>query len=158
DLDHDGVGDIIVDQPNNLNVIYSGGPVVSYPTDGNTGSLAVADVNKDGWPDVVVGRVLGYANTVLVMLNRGDGTLLPGVPYDMEGTEPDPPGVADFNRHRNPDTTTSNASTGNVGVIRGKGAGPSNPPTTSPAGSFPVAVAAGDLNHDRYPDLVVANG
>lgn len=158
DLDHDGVGDIIVDQPNYLNVIYSSGTVVSYPTDGNTGALAVADVNRDGWPDVVVGRVLGYANTVLVMLNRGDGTLLPGVPYDIGGIEPETPVVADFNRDRKPDIATSNVTTGNVGVILGKGDGTFKSPSTYPAGSIPVAEAVGDLNHDRYPDLVVANG
>src|SRR5262249_19780029 len=86
-----------------------------------------------------------------------DGTLLPGVHYDMGGgPQPESPVVADFNRDRKPDIAAINGAS-SVGVILGKGDGTFKPPSTYPAGYGPFTEAVGDLNHDRYPDLVVVN-
>jgi hypothetical protein len=116
DLNGDGVGDVVCDQYDWVTVIYSGGGLVSYSTPGNMTST-VADVNRDGWPDVVAARGLGGGTTVGVLLNRGDGVLQPPVEYDTGDGLPGNPVVADFNRDRKPDIAASIFSTGNVGVI-----------------------------------------
>src|SRR5262249_34073137 len=119
DLDGDGVGDITADQSNALTVIYSSGVVVSYGL-GGIGTHTIGDVNRDGWPDVIVGEPSIYSHTVGVMFNRGDGTLTPPVGVTM-GRGPFLPVVADFNRDRKPDIA---ASTGDkVAVALGNGDG-----------------------------------
>src|SRR5262249_12297892 len=66
--------------------------------------------------------------------------------------------VADFNRDRKADiATTLWVGGGQVAVTLGNGDGTFKPPSTYPAGVSPGEKAAGDLNHDRYPDLVVVN-
>jgi hypothetical protein len=156
DLDGDGVGDISADQPSYLTVVYSSGAKVSYPT-GNSGTHAVADVNKDGWPDVVIGQPYGTSMTVGVMLNRSDGTLKPPAPVSMGG-ETAWLAIADFNRDRKPDiAATLWGGGGQFAVALGNGDGTFEPPTTYSTGLFAENKAAGDLNHDRYPDLVLVN-
>jgi len=156
DLDGDGVGDISADQPSYLTVIYSSGAQVSYST-GQSGTHAVADVNKDGWPDIVIGQPYGNSTALGVMLNRGDGTLKPPAEVTIGG-ETDRLAIADFNRDRKPDiATTVWIGGGQVAVTLGNGDGTFKPPSTYAAGPSPGNKAAGELNHDRYPDLVVVN-
>jgi hypothetical protein len=155
DLDGDGVGDVVCDQYNYVTVIYSGGAAASYPSPGHMTS-AVADVNRDGRPDVIHAEGFG-GSTVGVLLNRGDGVLLPPAEYDMRGGIPGHPVVADFNGDRKPDIAASFYGAGNVGIILGKGDGTFQTTSTYPAGNLPWTEAAGDLNHDRYPDLVTVN-
>src|SRR5262245_24437316 len=137
DLDGDGVGDITADQPNTLTVIYSSGAVVTYASGGGSLSHAVGDVNRDGWPDVIVGQAFGRA-PVRVMFNRGDGTLLPPVEVHMG------PGfyplVADFNRDRKPDIAAQ-FSASMVSVVLGNGDGTFKPPSTYAATQGDAQVA-----------------
>ena len=49
------------------------GGVVSTPAGATPGSVAVGDLNADGWPDVLVGN--GGAGTVTVLLGTGEGAL-----------------------------------------------------------------------------------
>src|SRR5262249_31490428 len=132
-----------------------GGVVVSYSSPGHMTST-VADVNRDGWPDVVHGRGFG-GSTVGVLLNRGDGVLLPPVEYDMGGGIPGHPVVADFNRDRKPDVAARFCRRALEAASLGRGAATSHPPSPTPAGDHPWAEAAGDLTHDRSPDLVAVN-
>src|SRR5215471_5232646 len=49
-------------------------PAVSYHTGGSeAGFVTVADVNGDGFPDLLVANTY-YSNTVSVFLGKGDGT------------------------------------------------------------------------------------
>lgn len=58
---------------------------VYYPYTG--ADIAVADVNNDGWPDVIAGSSSGFNSAfpdgISVMLNAGDGTLKPWKGYAM---------------------------------------------------------------------------
>jgi FG-GAP repeat. len=55
------------------------GPHVDYATGGYSISVAVADLNRDGKPDVVTANLL--SDSVSVLLGKGDGTFQPKVDY-----------------------------------------------------------------------------
>src|SRR5206468_2969777 len=66
-------------------------PVVSYSSGGNTAlSVAVADVNGDGKPDLLAGNQCDTSSNcahglVGVRLGNGDGTFQPAVTYNAGG-------------------------------------------------------------------------
>ena len=80
-------------------------------------SVAVADFNGDGKPDLVVANE--NDNTVSILLNRGNGTFQNQVAYD---TGPAPASVvaADFNGDGKPDLAVANGGS----PLNGLGPGP----------------------------------
>jgi hypothetical protein len=131
-------------------------PAVSYDSGGGGAySVAVADVNGDGKPDLIVASI----ESVAVLLGNGDGTFQPAVSYSYS-----PPGyggysvaVADVNGDGKLDLIV--AIEGAVAVLLGNGDGTFQPDVSYNSGgwgySFSVAVA--DLNGDGKPDIVVTN-
>ncbi len=124
-----------------------------YPT-GEDPNLTLDDLNKDGRLDVVVSNF--STDTISIFLGNGDGSFLPRTDYPTHEI-PDEPVVADFNRDRKLDVATMSYASLGVAVLLGKGDG-----TLFPKIDFPFdqhtqdsGMAAGDLNHDRFPDLIV---
>jgi hypothetical protein len=156
DLDGDGKGDVTVatyyDQ--RLHVFYGNGSSVAYPLIGPQGHRLV-DVNGDGRLDVVVGQFL-YGD-VGVMLNRGDGTLLP-VQYDRAGGAR-VPAVGDLNHDGRIDIAANNGHLGGtVSWLLGNGDGTFQPYQSASYGQANdanVYIAMGDLNRDGFDDLAV---
>jgi hypothetical protein len=94
-------------------------------------AVVLADLNNDGNLDVVA--PIAYADAVIVMLGRGDGTFQDPTSYSV-GSQP----VAT--------------------ILRGNGDGTFLASRRYPAGSFsPGFVVAGDFNNDQRTDLAVAN-
>jgi hypothetical protein len=88
-------------------------PAVTYDSGGvYPRSVAVADVNGDGKPDVLVSN-FASSNTG-VLLGNGDGTFMSVVTLPGAGAV----AVADVNRDGKPDLLL--ASGGNVAVLLGK--------------------------------------
>jgi hypothetical protein len=132
---------------------------VTYGSGGITArSVAVADVNGDGKPDILVANWIGSGSGVVgVLLGNGDGTFQTPVAYDAGGYLTSSVAVADLNGDGKPDIAVANA-TGTVGVLLGNGDGTFQTAVTySPGGSGPQSVAVADLNGDGHLDLVVAN-
>jgi hypothetical protein len=127
----------------------------------NPGAVAVADLNGDGIPDLVVanrGRFHFYGDTVSVLLGNGDGTFQPRQIYTGE-YYPTSVAVADLNGDGVPDLVVANGHDNAVSVLLGNGDGTFQRPQTFRTGyyhTFSVAVA--DLNGDGKPDLVVGAG
>ena len=149
---------------------------VPYASGGSgADSVAVADVNGDGKPDLLVANECGSGDsfceftngTMGVLLGNGDGTFQTAVPYASGGSGADSVAVADVNGDGKPDLLVANCSAdndpqcdgnGNVGVLLGNGDGTFQ--TVAIYGSGGVAaqsVAVVDVNGDGKPDLLVAN-
>jgi hypothetical protein len=130
-------------------------PAVAYDSGGEAAeSVAVADVNGDGKPDLIVAN---GTNNVGVLLGNGDGTFQPAVNYSSGGTGPSSVAVADVNHDHRPDIVVANASN-SVGVLLGNGDGTFQAAVLySSGGSTANSVSIADVNGDGRPDLIVAN-
>ena len=180
DVNGDGKPDIAVATfyANNVAVLLGNGngtfqPAVTYPSGGSGGgtcpdSVAIADVNGDAKPDLVVTNWCGqsYLSQQLdVLLGIGDGTFQPAVSYSSGGEVPESVVVADVNGDGKPDLLVANwwqsfqhTQNGSVGVLLGNGDGTFQPPVIYGSGGYGAAsVAVADVNRDGKPDLVVAN-
>ena len=127
-------------------------------------SVAVADVNRDGKPDLVVANYCLNSNVcaggaVGVLLGNGDGTFQAAVNYDSGGSWATSVAVADVNGDGKPDVVVTNiGSPATVGVLLGNGDGTFHAAMTyGSGGSSPYFVAVADVNGDGKRDLVVSN-
>lgn len=139
-------------------VTYSPG---GYATSGFvTSAIAIADVNGDGKPDLIVTNQDGPSDgdgSVGVLLGNGDGTFQPVVTYDSGGQGTDAIAVADVNGDGKPDALVA-SSNGGAGVLLGNGDGTFQPAVTyDSGGSYAYSIAVADLNGDGKPDLAVAS-
>jgi uncharacterized membrane protein len=150
-------------------------PVVTYDSGGfSAESVAVADVNGDGKPDLLVANTCatnGAFNcvngSVGVLLGTGDGTFQSAVSYGSDGTGASSVAVRDVNGDGKLDLFVANACgnngnygcmIGSVGVLLGNGNGTFKAAVIDASGGYePYSVAAGDVNGDGNPDLLVAN-
>lgn len=143
-------------------------PAVTYRAGGaQTASVAIADLNGDGKPDLVVANSY-YSNTVGVLMGKGDGTFRSVVTYSSGGGGPWSVVVADANGDGKPDILAANQSScygctdgGLVGVLLNKGNGTFLPAVTYGSGGYSlynrVSLAVKDLNGDGKLDLVITN-
>jgi hypothetical protein len=128
--------------------------VSSLTTGARPFALAVADVDGDGQPDLMVANM--SSNEVALLPGRPDGSF--GEPRRLAGGSlPVSVGVADFDRDGRLDLAMVNAGSNDVSVLVGAGGGVFSAPTTVAAEALPVAVAVGDVDGDGDLDLVVAN-
>ena len=177
DVNNDGIPDLLVahlcatTNPANCGLNTPGSVGVLLGHDGiftlvktynpggfQTASLAVADVNGDGQPDLVVAN--SGSNTVGILQGNGDGTFKKAVTYPA-GFSPISVAVADLNGDGKPDLViTNNQGNGNgsVGVLLGNGDGTFASIVNYASGGFaPQSVAVADLNGDGKPDVLVSN-
>jgi hypothetical protein len=140
-------------------------PAVLYPTGQYfTTSVAVADVNGDGKPDLIEAntctgeRSRCGSGTVDVFLGNGDGTFQPPASYPSGGRFPAGLAVADFNGDGKLDIAVSNYGSNSIGVLLGNGDGTFQKaniyayPKTLILQQF---VAIADVNRDGRPDILM---
>ncbi len=142
-------------------------PASAYPSGGlYADAVAVADVDGDGFLDIVVGncgfpKVTKCANgNVGVLWGNGDGTFQAVSALGLGGSGAASVAVADVNGDGNLDllVATGSASGSFVDVLLGGGS--RTFPTVVPystGGLTALSVAVGDVNGDGNPDLVVGN-
>jgi hypothetical protein len=178
DLNGDGKPDLAVANfSNTVGVLLGNGdgtfqPAVTYASSssGATGPdfVALADVNSDGKPDIVVINLIGgnsLTKQASVLIGNGDGTFQPAVGYSTGGQIPVSVAVADVNGDGKPDLLIANewasdqdTSLGSVGVLIGNGDGTfESPVALDSGGSLAHSVAVEDVNGDGKPDVVVSN-
>jgi Bacterial Ig-like domain (group 3)/FG-GAP-like repeat len=176
DLDGDGKPDLVVTNFCGADAACAGNGTVSvllanpdgsyraagsYPLGVGPVSVALADVNADKKLDLIA--VNRGDQTVTVLLGNGDGTFQSAVAYSVQNS-PAALAVGDFNQDGKLDLAiagdcgpTSCAQPGQLTLMLGAGDGSFQTGTTYPVGYAPVSVAAGDVNGDGNPDLVIAN-
>ena len=131
-------------------------------------SVAVADVNKDGYADLVVTNQCLDSSCasggVSVLLGNGNGTFQAAQSYATGGLTAVSVAVGTFNGDKKVDLVVANQcqSSGNcngtVGVLLGNGNGTFQSAQSYPSGGYAaVSVATGDFNGDGRTDLVVSN-
>ena len=122
-----------------------------------TGSVEIADFNKDGKPDIVVAN--SEDNSASVFLNEGTGkfSLAIGSPFPVD-TFPNDIAIADFNKDNILDLAIANNETKHLSVLLGNGKGEFR---FSPYSPFRLrvkphthSVATGDFNNDGNFDLL----
>jgi type II secretory pathway component GspD/PulD (secretin) len=165
-----GFHDLLVTDPvdNTVQVLLSNGDDTFKQAPGSPiamgkqpSSIVLGDFNGDGIQDFAVTNFTD--NTLSLFLGNGDGTFKQATssPFAMPATATGPIAMtsADFNSDGNLDLAIVNQTTNNVTILLGNGNATFNLATGSPfaVGTFPVAIATGDLNNDSHPDLVVVN-
>ncbi len=151
------------------------GPAITYGSGGYIARfVGVADVNRDGEPDILVANCgvgascyLPFDGSVGVLINNGDGTFQTAVAYDSGGPYANSLAVADVIGEGNPSVFVANgcsvegcaASTNNtVGVFLGNGSGIFQKSVTyGSGGQNTSSLAVSDVSEDGRPDIVVAN-
>jgi uncharacterized protein (TIGR03437 family) len=127
-------------------------PPYPYPS-----GIAVADVNLDGYPDIITAN--DGTDNISVLLGDGRGGFLfaAGSPIAV-GASPVGVAAADFNGDGYPDLAVANYGSGNVSVLLGSATGftsASGSPFAS--GASPASVAVGDFDGQSKPSLAAAN-
>jgi hypothetical protein len=149
----------ILDEP----PLYSSGGFFAQGT-------ALADVNGDGKPDLIVAHWCRrpksgcHPGAVAVMLGNGDGTYQRARVFNSGGYNAVAVAAADVNGDGKLDILLANFykssdfSGGSLGVLLGNGDGTFQRAMTYPLnGRYPVSIVVADLNDDGNSDVAIAN-
>jgi hypothetical protein len=133
------------------------GPPQTFDVGPHPLTVAVADVNGDGKPDIVTESYGDNFDdiSVSVLLGKGDGTFGPLQPVALL-SHPAPIAVADVNGDGKPDIIIGGV--GGVSVLLGNGDGTFQKPRTFPVGYDSYKLAVADVNGDGRPDIIATDG
>ena len=129
-----------------------------FHTGSSPHSVASADFNSDGIPDLAIAN--GADNTVTVLYGNGSGgfTADPSGPFSAD-TVPWNIVTGDFNADGHVDLAVANVASNDVTVLLGNGSGGFTAAAGSPIsmGVLPYTLTVGDFNGDGIEDLVTVN-
>jgi hypothetical protein len=169
DVNHDGKPDLIVANADSgtLTVLLGDGKGHFQPTRASPISaghlpndIAVADMNGDGNPDLVIANHQSPYLTIFLGDGKGGFQPAPGSPIDVH-SNPHPHGVAaaSFSVQDRVDVVTDSWGNNQIELLQGDGKGGLHTPGRFfPVGHRPYErLRSADFNHDGNPDLVTTN-
>jgi hypothetical protein len=130
--------------------------ITTIKTGRGAGSVEVADLNKDSFPDIAVANA--EDSTIAIFLNDGKGnfTAAAGSPF-YANSFPNDIAIADCNKDGNPDLCIANTEVSALTVLAGNGKGQfqqvRNSPFTVHSKPHTHGIAVADFNGDGNPDL-----
>jgi hypothetical protein len=139
-------------------------PVTIASPSGFTMSIATADLNADGKPDLVVSNeenpaiMANHSGVFLVLLGNGDGTFT-NVPAPDSGFQSSATSiaVADFNGDGKPDLAMASEFYDAITIQLGNGDGTFTATPASTVSSKGQTLVTADLNGDGLPDLAAGS-
>jgi len=169
DVNHDGNPDLLVAdaEGETVTILLGDGtgqfrqaPGSPVPAGHLPNDIAVADMNCDGKPDLVIANHQAPYLTILLGDGKGGFHPAPASPFDVHST-PHPHGVtvADFNGDGKPDVVTDSWGNNQIELLLGDGSGGIKTPGRYFAvGHRPYErLRSADFNHDGIPDVVTTN-
>jgi hypothetical protein len=165
DVDHDGWTDLFVDSGSGLRLYLNNGGIGFTDVTARSGLATgawryavMADVNKDGWMDVV--GFNGNATQFRIQLAKAGGTTFGGPVGTRAVSAGAEVGVGDTNGDGNPDVYIVTGSTNPDTLLLGNGSGTQwtvspTPQATSGSGQ---SVIPFDYNQNGTVDMIVMNG
>lgn len=135
--------------------------ILTVPSGSLYRTFAIADVNRDGRPDIILVSTNTFTSSVVVLLGNGDGTFQPGIvsagptAVSLYPVFDSPIGVADFNGDGSLDLVIADSQNNMLTTLIGDGAGHFALKTTWHDNYNPSDIHVADLNHDGKMDFVV---
>lgn len=127
----------------------------AYAVGADVRSVAVADFDGDGRPDLAVANADSSSVTVLLKVGRGE----PAISNTHSvGTFPLSVAAGDFTGDGKPDIISASNSSGTISLLRNNGSGAFTPAGTFNSGSGGVDMTVGDFNNNGTLDVAVALG
>lgn len=130
-------------------------PLVSWATGTGPMGLTVCDFDQDGINDLVIASALSASLSLLK--GQAGGTFHPVVALTVAGSNPQDILCVDLDQDQKVDLVSADALSGTLSFFKNLGAGVFSSATSVVVGGKPVSLDQGDINHDGYIDLVVAN-
>jgi len=131
---------------------------IHLPTGNHPGHITAADINHDGYPDLLIANADGASITVYLGDGKGGFTQAKGSP--VTGVEhPCDIAVGDFNSNGNPDLAVPSHGLKLVSILLGDGKGgftlaPGSPMAVE-SNPHPHGIAVADFNGDKKLDIVI---
>ena len=135
---------------------FTPAPGSPFPVGTEPHSIAAADFDRDGRPDLVVAN--SGSDNISVLLGTGNGSFAAALTIAV-GDSPHGLTAADVNRDGKPDVVVANSGSDTISVLLGNGAGGFALASGSPipVANSPWYVVAADLNNDGNPDLAITH-
>ncbi len=129
----------------------------SYPVGAGPVQIIAADFNGDHIPDIAT--VNGSANTVSILINKGDGTFRSALEF-ATGPGPNSLAAVDLNKDGKIDLVVANGggdAAHSVSILLGNGDGTFQAHRDIPGAPNANSIAVGDFNHDGNPDIATSS-
>lgn len=166
DINQDGFLDIVTANAGSgtVSILFGQGngqffPPTDFGLNGGVGpfALAVADFNRDGFPDIATANLA--SNNVTILLGSFSGFSSTINNFGVVSNAPKAIATGDFNRDGNIDIVVANSGSNNLSILLGDGTGSfiSTNTISLPSVIKPSSIVVADFNLDANLDLAITN-